>query len=239
MKLSNQQEMSRRCKLRLCVWERGKPKLFDIHAMGDLMLQHPGWLQIPYVFPCFDHCLFLTRTIAHFYSVPPNPISPLQFCYNTAGSFFSFHLFFSSFHASCLMVSLYLREDTFFDKLHHICHKLVAFFQACLLSLDNLGMLNGATIVLSPAKIAMWQCLLLSLCLVFVCLQRHVSATVNCSLTLGLVFAAMYFILLRMYCHRVDVSSVTQNVNWQGVIRFFFWTLILVFRFLSFVHIQL
>lgn len=66
----------------------------------------------------------------------------------------------------------------------------------------------------------MWQCLLLLLCLVFVCLQRHVSPTVNCSLTLGLVFSAMYFILLRMCCYGVDVSSVTQNANWQGVIIF-------------------
>ena len=175
MKLSNQQEMSRRYKLRLCVWERSKAKLFDMHATEDLMLQHPGWLQIPYIFLCFDHCLFLTRTIAHFYSVPPNSISPLQFCCNAAGSFFSFHLFFSSFYASCLMVSLYLREETHFliSCIIFVTSRL-PFFRACLLSQDNLGMLNGATTALSPPKIAMWQCLLLSLCLVFVCLQRHV-----------------------------------------------------------------
>lgn len=51
------------------------------------------------------------------------------------------------------MVSLYLREDTFLDKLHDICHRLVVFFQACLPSRDNLGMLNGATMVLSQMKL--------------------------------------------------------------------------------------
>lgn len=85
---------------------------------------------------------------------PPNPFPSLFlpfFCKNTAGSFFSFHIFF--FHTSCLMVSLYLRENTFLDKLHYISDRLVVFFQPCLLSLDNLGMLNGATIVLSQMKL--------------------------------------------------------------------------------------
>lgn len=125
------------------------------------MLQHPGWPQIPHIFLHFDRCLLLTTTIPHFvfslYSAPPNPFPPslslsLSLCNNTAGSFSSFHLLFSSFHASCLMVSLYLREDTFLDKLHYIRHRLVIFFQACLLSLDNLGVLNGATTAISSMK---------------------------------------------------------------------------------------
>lgn len=57
------------------------------------------------------------------------------------------------FHTSCLMVSLYLRENTFLDKLHYISSSLAVFLQPRLLSLDNLGMLNGATIVLSQMKL--------------------------------------------------------------------------------------
>lgn len=42
----------------------------------------------------------------------------------------------------------------FLDRLHYICHRLVVFFfQACLLSLDNLGMLNGAATVLPQMKL--------------------------------------------------------------------------------------
>lgn len=115
MKLSNQQEMSWRWRLwSSYVWEKGQPKLFDMHAMGDLMLQHTGWLQISYISLYFDHFLFFFRSMFSFYSAPLNPISSLRFCKNTAGSVFSFYLLFTSFHASCLMVSLHLREDTFF-----------------------------------------------------------------------------------------------------------------------------
>lgn len=66
----------------------------------------------------------------------------------------------------------------------------------------------------------MWQCLLLSLCLVFGCLQRHVSTTVKCSLTLGLVFAAMYFptvdVLLWsgcQVCHTTDINPCVFSLD--------------------------
>lgn len=98
-----------------------------------------------------------SRSIPHFmfsfYSAPPNPFPLSDSVKTQLGHFFSFQLLFSSFHASCLMVSLHLREDTFLDKLRYICHRLVVLFKACLLSLDNLGMLNGATIVLSQMKL--------------------------------------------------------------------------------------
>lgn len=46
-----------------------------------------------------------------------------------------------------------LKRKHILDKLHYISDRLVVFFQPCLLSLDNLGMLNGATIVLSQMKL--------------------------------------------------------------------------------------
>lgn len=74
MRLRNHQEIGWRCRLWSCLWVKGLPQLFDMHAMGDPMLQHRDRLWVSYIFLCFDHCLLPTRSMPHFlfffYSAP-------------------------------------------------------------------------------------------------------------------------------------------------------------------------
>lgn len=197
MKLSNEQEMSWKCRMWYNVWEKGQPKLFDMHAMGGLVLQHAGWLQVSYILLYFNHSLLTTRFAFSFYS---KHVSSLPICNGTAGSVSSLYLLFSSFHASCLMVPLYLWDDIFLDHPPCICHSLLCYFRpfTCR-EITLLGSKHRST----------WNCnvTVSSIITLFCrCLQRHIA--INFNLTEGLQFP-LPSTLSYCRCATVVVSSLT------------------------------
>lgn len=177
MKMSNQQEMSWKCRMWYNVREEGRPKLFHMHAMGGLMLQHAAWLQVSYIFLYFNHSFLTTRSMFPFHS---KRVSSLPIYNDTAGSFSSLYLLLSSCHASCLMVPLYLWDDIFLDGLPCICHSLLCYFRPFTCQeIALLGSKHGPT----------WNCNMTvsSIITLFCrCLQRHIA--INFSLTEGLQF---------------------------------------------------
>lgn len=170
------------------------------------MLQHTGWLQISYISLYFDHFLFFFRSMFSFYSAPLNPISSLRFCKNTAGSVFSFYLLFTSFHASCLMVSLHLREDTFFW-----ISCIIFVMPCCIISglspatnpaMEQQQFFPTCKCIVTVSSIITLSCLCLSPKTCQLCSQLQFNPGI-------IVFTALYCILPWMCCCEVDVSSVT------------------------------